>query len=144
MKRLRGFTLLEMLVTVAIAAVLAAIAYPNFLDSIRKGRRSDAMGFMSKVQQAQEQWRANKSAYTADMSPAGLSVALVSSDAPSPKGYYKVTVTVPPGASESSYTITATATGSQAADAMCAVMSMTMAAGNMTYDSTSGQACWSK
>jgi type IV pilus assembly protein PilE len=144
MKRLRGFTLLELLVTIAIAAILSALAYPSFIEAIRKSRRADAMEFMAKVQQAAEQWRANNSAYTADMSPSGLKVASVASDAPSPKGYYKVSVEVPGGASASSYKITAKATGTQAADAKCAELSMTMAAGAMKYDSTSGEACWAK
>jgi len=144
MMRSRGFTLLELLITVAIAAILSAIAYPSFVESIRKGRRADAVEFMTKVQQAEEQWRANNSFYTTDLSSTGLKVASVTSDAPSSKGYYTVSVTVPGATSGSAYTIIAKATGAQAADVKCASMSIAVAGGQITYDSTSGQACWAK
>ena len=142
--RPRGFTLIELLITVAIAAILTAIAYPSFVESIRKGRRADAIEFMTKIQQAEERWRANNSFYTTDLSPSGLNVAPSAGAAPSPKGYYSVVVAVPGDSAGSAYTITATAVGVQAADAKCAFMSIAMAGGNMTYDSTSGQACWAK
>lgn len=136
---IRGFTLLEILITIAIAAILAAIAYPSFMESIRKGRRADAVDAMTRIQQAQERWRANKSSYTTDLGSSGLDVS-----ASSPKGYYALAVSVPASAAGSSYTITATAQGAQASDTKCSSMSMTMNVGNLTYDSTSGQTCWAK
>lgn len=41
-----GFTLVELLITVAIVAILAAVAYPTFLDQIQKARRVDAQAAM--------------------------------------------------------------------------------------------------
>jgi type IV pilus assembly protein PilE len=140
MKRTRGFTLIELLITVAIAAILASIAYPSFMEAIRKGRRAEAVEWMTRIQQAEEQWRARKSSYTADLGATGLNVP-----ENTPNGYYKVVVTVPADEkSASEYTITATASGSQAADTKCAKLWMAMSGGYLKYDSTNGQACWSK
>jgi len=42
MKAIKGFTLIELVVTMAIVAILAAIAYPSYVDSVRRARRVDA------------------------------------------------------------------------------------------------------
>jgi type IV pilus assembly protein PilE len=140
MMRTRGFTLLELLITVAIAAILASIAYPSFMDAIRKGRRAEAVESITRIQQAQEQWRTRHSSYTEDLGDTGLRIPEVT-----PNGYYKLTVDVPNDAlSASQYMITATAAGKQAADTKCAFLSMTVAGGQLTYNSTSGQTCWPK
>ncbi|NRF70902.1 prepilin-type N-terminal cleavage/methylation domain-containing protein [Aquincola sp. S2] len=143
----RGFTLIELLITIAIVAVLASIAYPSFKESIHKGRRADAIDAMTRVQQAEERWRANHSAYTKDLSKdTGIGVSTSKDDMASPDGHYKVTVDLPLGEEGSSYIITANANnpGSQAKDTKCLMMRMTMAGGNLKYDSTSGQTCWAK
>jgi type IV pilus assembly protein PilE len=145
--RERGFTLIELLVTVAIVAMLASLAYPSFMGAIRKSRRSEAVEMMTKIQQAQERWRANKPAYTDNLSapPAGLGVSTVATVATTAHGYYEVTVDVPTDATAgSTYTITAKASGSQAADSNCASMTVKMEAGKIKYDSTSGDRCWAK
>jgi type IV pilus assembly protein PilE len=42
MKRVTGFTLIEVMITVAIIGIIAALAYPSYMDSIRKSNRSEA------------------------------------------------------------------------------------------------------
>ena len=79
----RGFTLIEAMIVVAVVAILAAVALPSFMDSIRKGRRSDAFAAISQVQQAQERWRANHASYADQLSTAppdgsNLSLRLIS------------------------------------------------------------------
>lgn len=43
-KKTNGFTLIELMIVVAIVGILAGIAYPSYVDSVQKSRRSDAMG----------------------------------------------------------------------------------------------------
>jgi type IV pilus assembly protein PilE len=130
--RERGFTLIELLITVAIVAIVASLAYPSFMGAVRKSRRAEAVDMITRLQQTQERRRATEPTYAA------------ASGVTTQHGYYQVSVDVAPPTAGSRYTITATASGSQAADTMCATMSVTVDRGNITYDSTSGQRCWAK
>ena len=140
--RERGFTLIELLITVAIVAIVASLAYPSFMGAVRKSRRSEAFDMTTRIQQAQEKWRANHSAYTADLVALGDNLSTVSTQVTTPHGYYQLSVTVPADATAGSmYTITATAAGSQTADTQCATMTATMQAGRLNY---SPAVCWAK
>ena len=52
--RRNGFTLVELMITVAVVVILAAIAYPAFQDSVRKARRTDAHGDLMQAAQRLE------------------------------------------------------------------------------------------
>lgn len=67
MKLSRGFTLIELMVVIAIVGIIAAIALPSFNEQLRKSRRSEAMEVISDLQLKQEQWRSNHTQYAADM-----------------------------------------------------------------------------
>ena len=130
----RGFTLIEVLVTVVIVAILAAIALPSFQASIRKGRRSDAFTSIAAVQQAQERWRGNNQSYTASLAapPAGLGISGTTTS-----GYYNITVT---NVAPNSYDALATAVSgtSQAEDGDCKVIGAQMNGGNVIFGSGAG------
>jgi len=141
------------MIVVAIIGILAAIAFPSFLDSIRKSRRSDAFAALAAVQQAQERWRSNRSAYTTSLTP------LPSDDPPglglpagSSKGYYTIGI----GAADATgYSATATAASgtSQAGDGHCQRLRVRVARGNIFYGSAAGDGdfdesatnrCWAR
>lgn len=81
-----GFTLLELLITLAIVAILATITVPSFSGLVAKSRRSDAMAALAQVQLAQERWRAGNPRYTPDLEELGWSLP------ESPDGYYRLRV----------------------------------------------------
>ena len=56
MQRISGFTLIELMITVAVIGILAAIAYPSYQDHIRRGVRSQGQQFLLDVAQRQEQY----------------------------------------------------------------------------------------
>lgn len=138
-----GFTLVELMIVVVVAAVLLAVALPSFMDSIRKGRRSEAFAAMATMQQAQERWRSSNPSY-ASSSDTGFATVTTG-----PGGYYSVSVAA--GSTSTSYEIIADGTGSsQANDTTCARLGVRAADGSIQYASGStfsyanSNPCWSK
>lgn len=131
--RSRGFTIIELLVAVVVVAILAAVALPSFLDSIRKGRRSEAFAAMSTLQQAQERLRSNRQEYTETLADLGVSGTTA------PGGYYTIQIENGSG-SDTGYTATASAVSgtSQVNDGSCAILSVKVDRGNLSYASCTG------
>lgn len=58
-----GFTLVELMIVVAIVGILAAIAYPSYIDSVRKGRRAEGRAAIANLLQQQERFFTQNNRY---------------------------------------------------------------------------------
>jgi len=101
MKHQKGFTLIELMIVVAVIGILAAVAYPAYQDYVIRSKRGDAMNALAAVRIAQEKYRANNTSF-AD-STGTLGVSAVSGD-----GYWDINVA---SYSSSSFIITAIPNG---------------------------------
>ncbi|MCU0921785.1 MAG: prepilin-type N-terminal cleavage/methylation domain-containing protein [Burkholderiaceae bacterium] len=149
----RGFTLVELMIAVVVVALLASIALPSFMDSIRKSRRSEAFAALSAVQQAQERWRGNHASYAgnAQLTAApSASAPGLGQPATTASGYYGIAIS---GESAVGYSVTATAVAgtSQASDGNCKVLAARVNGGNLEYGSGDAAAsfpdshrCWAR
>ena len=115
-QRQPGFTLIELMITVAVVGILAAIAYPSYMDSVRASRRADAINDLSAIALAQEKWRANNATY-------GTLVNIWGGVTASSGGYYTLAITAN---NAIAFTVTATAvsTRSQNGDTGCTVFTI--------------------
>ncbi len=81
MKRMRGFTLIELMVVIAIVGIIMAIAVPAFNEQVRKSRRAEALQGLGSIATQQENWRANHATYgAAAATPGGSGIQMPISD----------------------------------------------------------------
>jgi type IV pilus assembly protein PilE len=62
-RRARGFTLIEMMIVVAVIGILTAIAYPSYQNSVIRANRKDAMGVVQAAAQAAERFGLQNNTY---------------------------------------------------------------------------------
>ncbi|NVK21456.1 MAG: prepilin-type N-terminal cleavage/methylation domain-containing protein [Kangiellaceae bacterium] len=63
MKKNVGFSLIELMIAIAIIGIISAIAYPSYISHIKKGKRSDAMSSLLSAAEAIERYKANNFTY---------------------------------------------------------------------------------
>jgi type IV pilus assembly protein PilE len=105
----RGFSLIDVLIAVAIVGILAAIAYPSYQFAVRKSNRAAAESYLGYVVQRQQQYLLDQRSYASGVSTLG--VATPASVTP----FYTIAIAVAAGPPPT-FTATATPIGSQAAD----------------------------
>jgi type IV pilus assembly protein PilE len=120
-----GFTLIELMVTVAIVGILAGIAYPSYQDSVMKSRRADVKGVVLGLANAMERNFTITNSYLGAAgtagTPADTGTPRIYSIPAETATYYTVTISA---ATASSYTLSAAPTGAQANDS-CGSLTLT-------------------
>lgn len=143
-KRTRqGFTLIELMIVVGVVAILAAIAYPNYTEHVRRTKRADGKALLSRIAGEQERFFTARGRYTNQLTvakPNGLGFASNASE----NGCY--TATVVTAADNLSYRLTATPTasgpcGNQAADSSCGSLTLN-SLGVKGASGPEGASCW--
>jgi type IV pilus assembly protein PilE len=106
----RGFSLIELVIALAIVAILAAIAFPSYATYMRKSVRADAQAFISDAANRQQQYLADRRQYAASMAALNVSTPA------SLSGKYTFVIAAADGPPPT-FTITGTAAGDQVHDA---------------------------
>ncbi|SFS19192.1 type IV pilus assembly protein PilE [Dyella sp. OK004] len=133
-----GFTLVELMIVVAVIAILAAVAIPSYGRYAYRARRVDGKELLLRIANAQERYYATFNRYGA------LTDIGYTNPAPSEKGYYSVTIATSASAAQA-YTATASPAGVQVKD-VCKQLSITNAgvkqpdASNLTANNNGP--CW--
>ncbi|MBX2838163.1 MAG: prepilin-type N-terminal cleavage/methylation domain-containing protein [Gammaproteobacteria bacterium] len=130
MAKVKGFTMIELLIVIAIIGILAAVAYPSYQSHISKTRRSDGQLALLNAVQAMERCKTTRFNYSG--------CALSATDAESPEAHYDLALNPAPTAT--TFTIVATAKGAQAGDTACATISINHL--GVRSGATAGDVCW--
>jgi type IV pilus assembly protein PilE len=123
-----GFTLIELMIAVAVVAILTTVAYPSYTQHLRKSHRADAQSTLMALASRQQQFLLDTRAYAATVDALNVPVP------PNVANHYNVSLALGAGAAPT-FTLTAAPRGGQAAD-RC---------GTLTLDNTGAKApngCW--
>ncbi len=147
--RSAGLTLIELLITVAILTVLAAVALPMYTQQQMKARRVEAKSAAMKLALAEEQYRSRRGNYRSvannslsDIASLGLDAnEWDPSSASSVARYYDYSVNVTNGGTRFQVSLTPKTAGPQAGDNACTGFFIDQL-GQKTASGTRGDACW--
>jgi type IV pilus assembly protein PilE len=138
---MQGFTLIELMITVAILGILSAVAYPSYVNHLIRGKRSAAESFMMTVANRQEQVMLNSRSYFSITSGTTAEWSAVNMTVPGEVSTnYTITVSPvagpPPG-----YTITAVPTSVQN-DTKCGTLTLSNTGAKTSSGTDSTTNCW--
>ena len=135
----KGFTLIELMIAVAIVGILTSVGYPSYQSHVRKAKRVEAQGALVSFATAMEQWRVENNSYKAGTDGTDIS-QIFANQVPTDGGTKTYTLSLTSDAT--SYTLTATPDGAQTSD-VCGTLTLKNTGekgANGTSPDTAG--CW--
>lgn len=155
-----GFSLIELMITVAIIGILAAVAVPSYNKYVLRGNRTVVKSALAEIASRQESYFVDRKGYATTLEalsyPAGASLFLARdgsfSGSTSSNAIYRLSLagnptstSCPPGgaAGRTGYSIVAVAVQSQAGDGACATLCLN-SAGNKTASGSAAASCWKR
>lgn len=116
----RGFSLIELMIVVAIVGIIASIAYPSYMNAIRESRRTEGRNALLNIELLQQKHRANNTTY-------GTTANILGAGTTTENGHYVLAIS---NNTATTYTATATAQNDQANDSengtSCATLTVTV------------------
>lgn len=143
-RSLKAFSLIELLIVIFIAGIIAVLAVPSYLGSVRAAGRAEAKTSLFAVASDQQRYFSNFNTYIEDAQPLN-SPAEAGRQFLTQTGLYSIAVTAcDGGVIQDCYLVTATPQGSQALDA-CNEFSMDSRGARMAESETlSADECWNR
>lgn len=132
MRRQSGFTLLELMIVVAVIAILMSIAIPTYLRYSYRARRPDGQELLLRIANAQERYYATFNRY-GSLDEIGFEDPAISE-----KKYYSATL---PAVNSSTFTATAAPQGDQLKDD-CGSLSIDAVGNKSSSGTTTNGSCW--
>lgn len=137
----RGFTLIEILIVVAILGVLIGIALPAYNNSVLRSGRAEAKGELMQVAADQERYFSNFNTYITDATPLNTP-AVAGRNRTTQNGLYVISVAAGGSGIGSSFVATATPQGDQANDE-CTTLTLTNTGLRGATGATADE-CWQR
>lgn len=135
----KGFTLIELMIVLAIIAILVSVAYPSYQEQVREARRADAKATLVELAQFMERNFTEANRY--DQDAAGAATTLPFTQAPKDGNtkYYDLALS---NLSATGFTLTATPKGAQTSDTKCKTFSLTQTGAKAYTGSGTVADCW--
>lgn len=136
-RRSTGFTFFELMIVVAIVAILAAIALPGYQQAMMKGRRADGTSALFDLTNRMQRYYSDHNTYVG----AGTALGIGSGGVASPQGFYTIKIS---SESADAYTLAAERAGAQLQDSKCGTLTLTSTGvkGMTGGTTTDPKDCW--
>lgn len=132
----QGFTLIELMITVAILGIIASVAIPSYFEHVKRTARTEAVTSLLDAANRQEQFFVDNRQYTNDLANIGVVT-------PTENGFYNITVEVDNAAGTFSFTATPLA-GPPLKDDECKTLTINDAGLKTAKPNRNSSLCWGK